>query len=173
MKNTNTLAQRFTAFRLAALAASAVVSVETSPAPRAPVMPKIWVAKKPAPVASDPLDEPLPADFVAQPFIPYVSTILTLDPETEAEIARESEKEIAETFARIDRELAEEQAARAARWAVRFVSDLSPQGIDYSPDGTHGKPVHRAPIAPRVHNRRLSDAGFAAFASNMLAQACA
>ncbi len=140
MNNTNTaslanrrasLSERFASFRLAALAASAVAShAETMPRPIAPRMPSIWVAKR-APIAPvDPLDAPLPADFTPAPFVPYVSEIVTLDAETEAEIARESAAEIAEVFARIDAEIkaedAKRQAAILAAPAPASVAEVAP-----------------------------------------------
>jgi hypothetical protein len=54
----------------AALAAAGIF-----PAPSAPVMPRVWVAKQsPAPAPLDPADL-LPADFVPAPVAPFVSSI--------------------------------------------------------------------------------------------------
>lgn len=154
----STIADRFRSYRLAALAASAVVSpTETMLRPIAPRVPSVWVAKR-APL--DPLDVPLPADFVPAPVEPFVSAILPLDAETEAQIARESAAEIAETFARMERETEERHAARFARWAVRFVSDYGAAPVDYSPDGTHGKVAAvRAPRFPALAASMLTASG--------------
>lgn len=90
----SSIAQRFLTFRLAALAASAVAShSEASPVPRAPVMPRVWVAKRSPAIAPDPLDAPLSdAEIAALPAVPEFAPVASRDllAEVDAEIAGES-----------------------------------------------------------------------------------
>ncbi len=129
-------------------------------------------------------DQPLPADSTVPIFTPYVSTLASLSPEEDSAARAEGEAEASAILAEIE---ADARNARAYRIAVSFVSDLTPQGSDFAPDGSHGRAyVKPARVTlPRVHNRPASAAsvavrpigqakvkplaGFAALAASLLA----
>jgi hypothetical protein len=124
------------------------------------------VFRKPATSAPD---EPLPEGYTVAPFVPYVSDLIALSPEVEAQARAEGEAEANALIAQIE---AEARAEVAKRLAVSFVSDYAAHPVDYDPSGDESKPhpapVKRAPhLAPRVHNRPRP---FATLAASLLAQ---